>query len=271
MKNIMLINDVCAVGNCSMVTNLSVFSHFGHYCMPLVTATYSCNTAFGDFMVVKNNRLQQFANQMINYRNPDVVYVGFCNEADTLCEVINALSKCNDNTLIIVDPIMGDNGKLYTSFDDRYVAQMKQLASKAYCITPNLTEACLLLDVDYSSVVSHSNEPAFLGYCGKLFADICKKLGCKNAVITGVVCQDLVGNVVIEDGKVSFVTNEYINKQMQGTGDLFSSIVTAKIIEGESLLKSTQLAADFVCKAVQTTCCDDGRYGTEFNKILHIL
>ena len=272
MKSILIFNDISGLGNCSLTANIAIFSKLGHYCMPTVTATYSCQTGFGNFTCQKNANLPQCVADVTAHRMPDAVYAGFCADTDLLEQITAEVARLPAQTLKFVDPIMGDNGALYPVFDTAYVAAMKGLVHGAYCITPNLTEACLLTDTDYTELISHMDEPTFLAYCGKVFCDLCALLKVDNAVITGIPCGKLLGNIVLEKGATArFVTNERVPVNYSGTGDAFSSVLLGELLCGATLMSATQIAANFVGKAASLTQCDDRRFGVEFSRALNLL
>lgn len=270
MKNILIFNDISGLGNCSMSANLPVFSKLGYYCMPVVTAVYSCQTGFGNFHCNKNSNLSVFAQDVLANRVPDVAYVGFCADADILQQVLEIA-----RTLpcpLFVDPIMGDNGKLYPVFDDDYVKLMKKAVKNAFCISPNLTEACLLADVDFEQLQEFSRQPTFLAHCGKVFENFTEICGCQNAVITGVQCGEYIGNIVLQgNAPVKYVTNDRVQVNYSGTGDLFSSVLCGLLMKKVSLLASTQCAADFVFRAASATACTDRKFGVDFAQVLNLL
>ena len=272
MKNILIYNDISGLGNCSMAANLPIFTKLGHYCMPIVTASYSCQTGFGNFAAQRNGEIAQFSDRLLANRTPDAIYVGFGNDSEVLHGVTSVVSRFSDKgLLILVDPIMGDNGKLYPVFDDAYLDGMKRLVRYADCITPNLTEACLLAGINYAELVNRSNDPTFLATCGEIFADFLTKTGAKSAVITGIECGKLLGNVVLDGNNRYFVTNERVEITYSGTGDVFSSVVMGELLNGHSLLTATQVAANFVEKAARATTCSDRRFGVEFAKVIDLL
>ena len=270
MKKILVFNDISALGNCSMSVNLPVFAHLGHMCMPIVTAHYSAQTGFGKFHVLPNERVQIFAEDVLQKTSADAIYVGFCQCTQTLKEVSNVVQNAT-NAFVLVDPIMGDNGKLYSVFDADYVSEMKQIVKHADVITPNLTEACLLCDVNYQDVIAHQDEPTFLATVGKLFQDFLTKTGAKSAVITGVPCGDLIGNVVLTASGARFVTNTRTNTPFSGTGDLFSSVLLGELLCSCNLLQATQLAAIFVGNCASQTERTDPRFGVDFANLLPTL
>lgn len=269
MKNILIFNDISGLGNNSAVANIALMTHLGHYCMPVPTACYSCHTGFDNFTVVKNYDTVDFARRISANARADAFYVGFCNDTATLDGVKTVINGVlNKDAYLFVDPIMGDNGKLYPVFDGGYVSAMKTVVKRAHCITPNLTEACLLADFNYNEVILHASDANFLQYCGKLFAGFLTATGCRQAVITGIKCGSLIGNIVLDGNSVRYVTNKRTNIDFSGTGDVFSSVVLGEILNGKTLYDSTVKAAKFVEKAAALTERTDRRMGIDFCKVL---
>lgn len=272
MKNILIYNDISGLGNCSMAANLPILTKLGHYCMPVVTASYSCQTGFDGFLCCRNDSVGAFGEVLLDRRAADAVYVGFCCETAILDSVLATVRELHSRGVFtLVDPVMGDNGKLYPVFDDEYVRCMRLAVRCADCITPNLTEACLLADIDFAKVTSHSGEPTFLAACGDIFADFLHTVGAGSAVITGVECGNLIGNIVLDGSGIRYVTNERVAITYSGTGDVFSSVLMGELLNGYSLLASTQAAANFVEKAARATECTDRRFGVEFGRVIDIL
>ena len=240
--------------------------------MPIVTASYSCQTGFGDFLAQRNGEVVQFSEKLLANRVPDAIYVGFGNDSGILRGITSVLSRISDKcVLTLVDPIMGDNGALYPVFDEEYLRNMKRLVTLADCITPNITEACLLADVDYAELTAKKDQPTFLATCGEIFSDFLSKTGAKSAVITGIECGKLIGNIVLDGTNRYFVTNERVEITYSGTGDVFSSVVLGELLNGHNLLTATQVAANFVEKAARATNCTDRRFGVEFAKVIDLL
>lgn len=271
MKNILIFNDISGLGNCSLAANLPILSVLGHYAMPIVTGHYSCQTGFDGFRFHRNGDAAQFAQTLVSYRKPDAVYVGFGNDSDILRSITEFVEKSFGETFVMVDPVMGDNGKLYPVFDGEYAQVMRRLVRLADCITPNLTEACLLSGVDYDRLVSHKEEAGYLAQVGGAFENFLAQTGAKSAVITGVECGKLIGNVVLDGTRTRYVTNDRVNVTYSGTGDVFSSVLCGEILNGVSLFASTQAAACFVEKAARATECEDRRFGIEFGRVLNLL
>lgn len=272
MKNILIFNDISGLGNNSMVANLTIFNYLGHYCLPVPTACYSCHTGFDNYTALKNCETVDFARRISANVQSDAFYVGFCNDRTTLDGVQSVVSDVlNGDIYLFVDPIMGDNGKLYPVFDNDYVVAMRAVTRSARCITPNLTEACLLGGYDYQEIVSHEGEQSYLQYCGSVFAGLLSRVGCGQAVITGIKCGDLMGNIVLEGNNIDFVTNERTDIDFSGTGDAFGSVVLGEILNGKTLTEATSIAARFVGNAVKFTGRTDRRFGVDFSKVLNLL
>ena len=166
---------------------------------------------------------------------------------------------------------MGDNGRLYPVFDDGYVSAMKAVVRQADCITPNLTEACLLADVDYGEIVSHEKRTLLSQILRRQIMRFLNKVGSKQAVITGVRCGGLLGNIVLDGSQTSFVTNERTDVDFSGTGDAFSSVVLGELLNGVSLKRAAVIAAQFVGNAAKLTERTDRRFGVDFCKLLDTL
>ncbi|MCM1194541.1 MAG: bifunctional hydroxymethylpyrimidine kinase/phosphomethylpyrimidine kinase [Corallococcus sp.] len=272
MKNILIFNDISGLGNCSMSANLPVFTYLGHYCMPVVTACYSCQTGFSNFSSVVNPDTADFVRRIAEHASPDAFYIGFCNNTSILNGVKTVVSDVlPKDCYLFVDPIMGDNGKLYPVFDAEYVDVMKSVAHLADCISPNLTEACLLADVDYGAVVARRNESDYLDFCKITFADFLEKVGVKSAVITGIAQDDKISNLALCGDEAEFVTSERVKVDYSGTGDVFSSVLLGEILNGKSLSEATNLAANFVSRAAKFTERADRRFGVDLSKAFDVL
>lgn len=273
MKNVLILNDISGLGNCSLCANLPIFTKLGHYCAPVPTATFSCQTGFENYAFQRNEQITKYVADISKNRDIDTIYVGFCVDEQLLDETINlAVGLRAAGKFVFVDPVLGDNGALYNIFDQAYAKKMKRLVALAHCATPNLTEACLLSDVDYDELKKQFDEPTFLAVCGKTFENFLQKTGVENAVITGVPCGNLVGNVVLEREKpVRFVTNQRVPTNYSGTGDAFSSVLCGELLNGCNLLRATEIAANFVSKAAEVTSEKDRRFGVEFFRVMDLL
>lgn len=273
MRNVLVVTDLSGVGRCSLGVTIPILSVMHNNVLPLTTGMFSCQTGFDSFHFLPNMQLTQFFNDITRYQELSAIYVGFMTDINQLNEIMHLVSSVDKGkTLLLVDPIMADNGKLYPLYDMHYVATMRQLVSGAYCITPNLTEACLLCGVDYEQLTATSNQSGYIMRVSKIFQDILTKLNVQRAVITGVVGSGFVGNIVYEKDKVQFVTNELIEGSFSGTGDMFASVLVGKLLQGESLYQAVTRASQFVYSSIACTPKDaDRRKGTDFQRKLYTL
>lgn len=265
---ILVISDMCGVGNCSLVANIGVLTHLGHKVSPLSTSIFSCNTAYDFCKYLSNDRLWDFYLDIEKSQQVNAVLGGFATDTNQLQAFKRIVERQKMlGGLVVVDPIMADHGKLYSIYKGDFVVAMKDYISGANLITPNLTEACLLLGLDYSLLHQMSiNEVA------EELGDILPKLNVENAVVTGVEQGNIIANLVITKDGTKIVTTEKLNGQYAGTGDIFCSVVTGKILSGESLYNATVVATQFVYNSIAVTdSASDCRCGVDFEKVLYKL
>ena len=180
--------------------------------------------------------------------NFDGICTGFLGSKEQIKIVVEFLEKfkTKDN-IVLIDPVMGDYGKLYSTYTDEMCKEMQNLIKYADVLTPNLTELCRLLDLAYPSQTPSHEELHML----------CKKLslqGPKKIVITGLQRQGLIENFIFESDKpYSVIKVEKIGIDRSGTGDVFSSIVSASIVKSESLYSSVEKATTFISKCLKFT------------------
>ena len=152
-KRVLAIHDLCSFGRCSLTAAIPVISAMGFQVCPFPTAIFSNNLTYGDFTFSDfTPHMTEFMDkwQKLGYEY-DAIYSGFLADAGQIEVVADAISRfAKDDSLIVVDPAMGDNGNLYPVFTPAIVPEMRKLIAKATVITPNYTEACLLAGIPYS-------------------------------------------------------------------------------------------------------------------------
>ncbi|MEG1448991.1 MAG: bifunctional hydroxymethylpyrimidine kinase/phosphomethylpyrimidine kinase, partial [Oscillospiraceae bacterium] len=183
------------------------------------------------------------------------IHSGFLGNKMQVDIVIDFIKKFKtENANIIIDTVMGDNGKLYPIFDEEYVDEMRQLSNYATIMTPNVTELFLLANKKIS-------------YCQDKIIDAAKSLAGENTkqiIVTGILEEDKIYNYVIDfccGGEIFKTSVPFNNKSYSGTGDIFSSIVSACIAKGKTSQFATEFATDFIYKAVSYT----NKHGTNPN------
>ena len=149
--------------------------------------------------------------------------------------------------MAVVDPVMGDYGKLYSSYTDDMCQEMKKLLPYADVLTPNLTEACRILDLDYHKV--DLSEEGLEAICEAL-----SEMGPDRIVITGLQQGNLIFNYIFEKDKTSeLLSTRKIGGDRSGTGDVFSSIVTGALVQGQDFKTAVKRAVTFLDKAIAYT------------------
>ncbi len=250
-KKVCAIHDLSGVGRCSLSVILPAMSVMGIQVCPVPTAILSTHTnGFGD--VVLKDLTDFMPEALAHYKRADVdfdcIYSGFLassDQVDHCLEFFNAYL----NALKVVDPVMGDNGKRYRTYTDELCKRMSELVSAADIITPNLTEAAILLGEQYP--VAPLTVYEVKSYLSKLSAK-----GPQTVVITSVLMADgKMCNVGYDSQNNAYwrVTCDMIPKHYPGTGDLFASVLTGGLILGDSLPIAMSRATSFCEHAIKTT------------------
>lgn len=252
-KRVLAVHDLCSFGRCSLTAAIPVISAMGMQVCPLPTAFFSNNLTYGEFT------FHDFTDKMTGFMDRweklgfryDAVYSGFLASVEQIEVVRDAARRfaSREESLVVVDPAMGDDGKLYPVFGPEYVDAMRTLVKEATLITPNFTEACFLLGESCGTAVPSSE--ALRAMTEKLAA-----LGAKQVVITSVPAGENEIKVVSFDsvaGEYAERTTPRIPFTTCGTGDLFTSVVTGALLRGETLAAASALAMRFVSRVMEFT------------------
>ena len=248
-KKIALINDVTGFGRCSVTVELPIISALKIQVCPLPTALLSVHTGFENyFMDDFTDRMEIYIDSwQKNNLDFDAVATGFLGSAAQI-EIVRRFIK-NFPAVAIIDPVMGDHGKIYKSYTREMCRRMRDLLEFADLITPNLTEACELLNIPYpeGGVVSESE-------LATMAANIAAKTRGGRVVITGVTLDfddgSNITNFIFDRGEINIVTSRRLGGDRSGTGDAFFAVAAASWLNGETLTASTRKAADFVAKCI---------------------
>ena len=267
MKRILTIQDISCVGKCSLTAALPIISAMGVECGILPTAVLSTHTAFEGFTFCDlTDEIKNIKNHWLRENiDFDAIYTGYLGSIKQIALVSEIFDdfKNNDN-LIIIDPVMGDNGKLYPGFSNDFPKEMLKLCSKADIILPNITEACFMLGKEYIEKGYDEN------YIKDMLRELCT-YGAKISVITGVSFNDDELGVMSynsETNKFFSYYNDKIKARYHGTGDVFASCMTGALARGLSVENSLKLAADYTARAIQATINDKNGnwYGVNFEQ-----
>ncbi len=255
LHKIVTIQDISCYGKCSLTVALPLISAMGVETAVIPTAVLSTHTGgfsgytFRDLTDDMPEILKHWQSLSLSFDGIYTGYLGSKEQIDIVAAYFDAFG--GDGTAIIVDPVMGDNGKLYAGFADDFPQQMRLLCEKADVILPNLTEAELLLGEKLPEQPSPDEVKDIL----KRLTDI----GCKKAVLTGVYYDDAHHGAVgydRETGEFSEAFRPHIPSQMHGTGDVFSSVFAGAIVRGGSLAEAIQLAVNFTAATMEATLPD---------------
>ena len=260
---VLAIHDICGVGKCSLTAALPILSAAGVEACALPTAIFSTHTAFSSFV---SEDMTPFLLPMANAIKEqsfhfDAIYTGYLaneKQAEIISDIITLLA--DEDTRVIVDPAMADGGVLYTCLPPSFPAEMKKLCRRASVITPNVTEALLLLGRDGGAVPTTRE-----GY-EELILSLAEEVGTKVVLTSVALEKGAIDCAVAEDGHVTFVSEPYVAHGYHGTGDVFSSVLTAAYLRGRSLVEATSIAAEFVRRAIRKTAKNnpDLWYGVNF-------
>lgn len=249
-KKLALVNDVTGYGRCSIAVALPIVSALKVQGCILPTAILSVHTGFHDYY------LDDYTDRMTPYIDSwkkndltfDGISTGFLGSVRQIDMVLDFLHDFKGpDTKVIVDPVMGDNGRIYSSYTQEMCDDMRRLLADADVLTPNLTEACELLGRPYRTSCDLSDDD---------FSDMAKALadkGPQGVVLTGIHRGSYIGNFIYDHGQTSWVKTKKIGSDRSGTGDVFTAIVSASVVRGEGLTEAVQKAADFICKVMEYT------------------
>lgn len=275
IKKAAVINDLSGFGKCSLTATIAVLSVMGVQPCPMPTAVLTNQTGY------KNHYCIDLTDELCHYKEMwslnnesfDGIYSGYIadkKQVDIIFDFINTFRK--SNTVVLVDPVMGDNGRLYSAFSNETCKKVCSLARSADIITPNLTELCILTDTDFEELNSHCESDDFLDR----ISDVAKGAFShseQKIVVTGIKKGNCLYNGVFTKQDCDFVKAECHGGSFSGTGDIFASIVFASVVNGESLVSGVRKAVSFIEKATADTAKEpyDRNDGINFEKFLYQL
>ncbi len=240
------INDLSGSSRCSLTVAIPVLYAMGIKCCALPTAILSNHTGYNDYFFDDyTDKMPEFANKWKGQNLKfDAIYTGFIGSEHQIDIVKDFIDTFKDeNTKLIIDPVMGDDGEIYTTYNSNMCIQMRRLINGADVITPNLTEACALCDMPYTGEYAEYAGLEKMLY--KLYS-----MGAKNIVITGVKCnnRNTVSNAVYDGHEIKMFSSTKSCVNYTGTGDLFASVVCGRIVRGFSVFDAVSFATDYIYK-----------------------
>lgn len=270
-KKIAAMHDISGFGRCALTTAIPVLSVCGIQCCPVPTAVLSAHTAFkGVTFRDLTDDLEGFIRSWAEIGvRLDGIYSGYLGSEAQIRSVLQLRALCGkEDCRLIVDPVMGDNGKAYSIVGHAGFAEaMRSLCAAADLITPNLTECALLLGMAPDGFTD--TPEAAEGYMRQLAA-----LGPRQVVVTGLTRNGEVGAGYYdrETGETGFVFHAHVPVYYPGTGDLFTSVLTACLCGEKTcgLRQAVETAAWFVRDCAQYTSAlgTPAIEGVQFEKLL---
>ena len=263
-KRVLTIQDISCFGQCSLTVALPVISACGIETCVLPSAVLSTHTAgfsgytFNDLTEDMPKIKEHWVKENISF---DALYTGYLGSAQQI-QYVADIHDATVNGLLIVDPAMADNGKLYPGFDEAFVEKMKTLCAKADYIVPNITEACFLTGVEYKT----EYDRAYID----LIIEKLTSIGCKNVILTGVRYNEgKTGVVVYENEKYSYYEHDLLPNSCHGTGDIYASAFVGALVRGKSAYESAKIAADYTVECIKATAEEENHwYGAKFEPVL---
>lgn len=267
------IHDLSGFGRCSLTVILPILSAMGLQCCPVPTAFLSTHT--GGFEGFTFLDMTEEMPKVANHWNTlgldfQAIYSGFLGSERQIHIVEDFIRTFRrKDTVVVVDPVMGDHGEVYKTYTPAMCAGMAQLAAQADVITPNLTEAALLLGIPYETL--SADEADCRSIAEQLSMD-----GRRSVVLTGAsVDPDLTGAVCFDakTGQTDILQAERVPRTFLGTGDVFASVLTGALVKGDALPEATRQAVDFVHACAARTMEENIplREGVDFEPLLGLL
>lgn len=259
MKRMALLNDLSCFGKCSLSVAMPILSSYGVETVPLPTAILSTHTAegFGDYVMRDmTDEMEAFA---AHWKKLGIRFDGVCTGFfGSVSQLTFARQFLRDfaapSTLVVVDPVLGDNGALYGCFTEEFVTAMRALCADAQLITPNRTEAALLAGCRIDAPVE----------------ELLEKLPVPNVIITGVHRGEEIGYCARLNGVWMEIFKPCLPGTLHGTGDVFVSALCGELMAGRAAADALSRAADFCDRCVRKTAArgEAHWYGLAFEDVL---
>lgn len=279
MKKAAVINDLSGFGRCSLTAAIPVLAALGVQAVPLPTAVLSAQTGYPSYCYTDLTRQMEDVRREWKKMDAhfDGISTGFVAGPEQF-ENIHAFLDTfqREDTLVMVDPVMGDNGKAFGIFSPALLEGMRSLCRRGTILTPNLTECCLLTGMDYQDLLAQKDREDFLSgvaTCGEAL----RRPG-QTVVITGIQClgedaSPAIGNLALWDGGRFFHTQPYNGQSYSGTGDLFAAVLLGAVLTGKSIGQAIPLAGEFLAAAIADASREGGdrNDGVPFERHLRML
>lgn len=273
VRRVAAIHDLSGVGRTSLMAVIPILSTMGFNVCPLPTAILSNHSQYPNFSFLDltdemTTIIEQWEKLGVAF---DAIYTGYLGsprQIEIVCSFIERFRR--PDTLVVVDPVLGDNGALYSKMTREMVEEMRKLATRADVLTPNLTEAFALLDRPYKAECSNDELKELL--------EALSELGAETVIITGAPVPGMPGRTSViarskSDQRTWKVTCPYLPAHYPGTGDGFTSVITGSLLQEDSLPIALDRAAQFILQGIRATFGyqTDTRDGMLLERVLPLL
>ncbi|HIT25135.1 MAG TPA: pyridoxamine kinase [Candidatus Enterenecus avicola] len=271
MRKVAAIHDLSCYGRCSLAVILPVLSVMGVQCCPLPGTVLSTHTGgFGP--VARTDLTGQVTGTLRHWEQLgltfDGIYTGYMATTEQIRQAMEAVERLSGSrTQVVVDPVLGDHGRLYASMTEEMARAMGELCAQAQVITPNLTEAAILLGLSPDALLDRRG--------GELAVELSGQ-GQRSVVVTGITPEPgYTGAVWFDHTTGTSGTTVAVRApgEYPGTGDLFAAVLTGSLMMGESLERGVSRAAHFIARCASYTAAlgTDPREGVLFEPLLPLL
>lgn len=271
MKRIVTVQDISCIGKCSLTVALPIISAMGVETAIIPTAVLSTHTMFNNFTCKDLTEeilpiTEHWKQEKLGF---DAIYTGYL-ASDKQIEILTKMFqifKTKDN-VILVDPVMADNGKLYPAFDETFAAKMAKLCGHADIIVPNITEASFMTGMEYKESYDEAYIKKMLTRLSELGANISVLTGVSfEAGTTGVMGYDRTKN------EFYYYSHKLLPASYHGTGDIFASTCVGAMMNGFDWKSSLKIAADYTAECIRVTMNDKNSswYGVNFETAIPYL
>jgi len=275
VRKIAVFNDLSGLGRCSLTAAIPIISALGIQACPIPTAVLSNQTGYESYFLKDctkyiDNFTREWHKLNISF---DGILTGFLASYTQVEKILRFLKVFrNENTLLVVDPVMADNGETYDIFTNELREKISELIPMADVITPNLTECCILSGTDYDSLNSIKDDEAFFI---EVF-DMCRKLtekGVKNVIVTGIRRSGSIYNSIYTNEKKTLLKAKLFEGSFSGTGDIFACVICGCLVKGLDIETAVEKAAEFISASIEDTIKDgiSPNDGVNFERFMKML
>lgn len=273
VQRIAAIHDLSGFGRASLTVIIPILSTLGIQVCPLPTAVLSTHTGgfkdyrFVDFTDHMEGFIEHWASLDLRF---EAIYSGFLGSARQIEIVSSFIERFDRENIVLVDPVMGDDGKAYDTVTPEMVVRMRDLVKTADIITPNYTEASFLLKKEYTETIDSGRLKEWLLRLSEMGPPV--------VIITSVPSGKKRGETDVfaynrRDGRFWKVKCSYVPAYYPGTGDAFASTILGSLLQGDSLPLALDRAVQFVYTAIKASFGYDipKREGILLEKVLNTL